>query len=195
VIRYLLKDKEVIACNEKEYDEWRKSLEYVWHIGDDTINNYRVSTIFMGRGHNFWGGPPLVFETMVFGHNKEILEQERYSTYEEAEKGHKEMIEKYLNKRKKMMNDEIKSINIPAEAILIRSLYDLLINQLEEVIRSLCQEIMEEGSQKPLEKSLDYYIDTASNKLKNEFNKELKILFNHSKLVEIKDAVSKILEE
>jgi hypothetical protein len=37
------------------------------------------------------GGPPLIFETMVFGGSKDG-EMDRYSTKEEAEKGHEAMV-------------------------------------------------------------------------------------------------------
>ncbi len=51
----------------------------------------RVSTVFLGLDHSWDGGPPLLFETMIFGgaHNDY---QERYSTWEEAEKGHAEAV-------------------------------------------------------------------------------------------------------
>jgi hypothetical protein len=46
-----------------------------------------VSTVFLGMNHQYGDGPPLLFETMVFGGEFD-QEQERYSTYEEAEAGH-----------------------------------------------------------------------------------------------------------
>lgn len=36
------------------------------HIGDEQIGACRVSTIFLGIDHSFGGGPPVLFETMVF---------------------------------------------------------------------------------------------------------------------------------
>ena len=54
----------------------------------------KVSTIFWGLDHNHSGeGPPLIFETMVFG-GKFDKEMERYSSWEEAEEGHKQMVSK-----------------------------------------------------------------------------------------------------
>lgn len=54
----------------------------------------RVSTVFLGLDHNFMRhGPPLLFETMVFMDDE--CEQERYATWDEAEAGHKRMVEKY----------------------------------------------------------------------------------------------------
>jgi len=50
-----------------------------------------VSTVFLGLSHQYGCGPPILFETMIFGgeHNEY---QERYSTWEEAEAGHKQAV-------------------------------------------------------------------------------------------------------
>jgi len=52
-----------------------------------------VSTIFLGLDHRPWGahGPPILFETMVFGGPLD-QEQERYGTWEEAAAGHTAMV-------------------------------------------------------------------------------------------------------
>lgn len=47
----------------------------------------RVSTVFLGLDHQFFGGPPHIFETMIFGGPHDQY-QERYSTWAEAEAGH-----------------------------------------------------------------------------------------------------------
>lgn len=52
-----------------------------------------VSTVFIGIDHSFGDGPPLLFETMVFG-GPLADEQERYSTWAEAESGHAAMVER-----------------------------------------------------------------------------------------------------
>jgi len=46
-----------------------------------------VSTVWIGINHRFGGGPPLIFETMVFGPEREVYCQ-RYSTEEQAREGH-----------------------------------------------------------------------------------------------------------
>ena len=46
-----------------------------------------VSTVFLGLDHAFGSGPPMLFETMVFG-GKYSDEQWRYSTWDEALEGH-----------------------------------------------------------------------------------------------------------
>lgn len=48
---------------------------------------YSVSTVFLGLDHQFGDGPPLVFETMIFGGPLDQY-QERYCTWAEAEAGH-----------------------------------------------------------------------------------------------------------
>jgi len=54
----------------------------------DTRDDITVSTVLLGLDH-FWGeGPPLIFETMIFGGDHDN-DQWRYSTREEAEEGHR----------------------------------------------------------------------------------------------------------
>jgi hypothetical protein len=69
-----------------------------------------VSTVFLGIDHRYWGrGPPILFESMAFQHEgrttnlfgreqavPETLAQERYTSWDDAETGHKAMVRKYL---------------------------------------------------------------------------------------------------
>lgn len=57
------------------------------------IKSVRVSTVFLGINHAFDDGPPLLFETMVFG-GPLSDEQDRCSTYDEAEAMHERMCER-----------------------------------------------------------------------------------------------------
>ena len=57
------------------------------HVADKEIGNVRVSTVFLGLNHSFGDGPPLLFETMIFGGEHDGY-QERCSTYSEAEAMH-----------------------------------------------------------------------------------------------------------
>lgn len=55
-----------------------------------------VSTVFLGLNHRFGDGPPLIFETMVFGPDSYIdMDCERYSTEEQAKAGHEAMVAKW----------------------------------------------------------------------------------------------------
>ena len=85
-------------------EEWGKlsdDKDYTVIKQEGVKNNRWVSTIWLGLDRQFGEGEPLVFETMVFptGDWGE-LDVRRYTTEEEAIKGHKEMVEKW-NKIKK----------------------------------------------------------------------------------------------
>src|SRR5690348_9039004 len=80
--------------------EWAMDLEKPRHVAQDLLwNGILVSTVWLGLDHNYseWG-PPLIFETMTFDHLRQYStyreEQERYSTYEDAEEGHRRMVDK-----------------------------------------------------------------------------------------------------
>ncbi len=75
-----------------EWGEWFKDLSRRT-VAKDTVGSVNVSTVFIGLDYNFEGGEPILFETMVFGGE---LDQEeiRYRTWEEAEAGHKLMLER-----------------------------------------------------------------------------------------------------
>ena len=74
-----------------KWAEWFEKAER--HIAKTKVGEANVSTIFLGIDHNFTGGIPILFETMVFG-GKLDQEEERYATWEEAERGHKEMVKR-----------------------------------------------------------------------------------------------------
>lgn len=88
---YILDGHKVI---ETDLMTWAKAVRSTdRHVGKTTIGDAEVSTVFLGINHRFGNGPPLLFETMVFGG---ILdqEQERYTTWEEAEEGHRAMVDR-----------------------------------------------------------------------------------------------------
>lgn len=90
IIFYILDGKAVKpVATVEEWARWfQKAGKPIRHIGDDTISGIRVSTVFLGIDHSFGeSGPPIVFETMVFGGPLDQV-QERYATYEEAFNGH-----------------------------------------------------------------------------------------------------------
>jgi hypothetical protein len=70
-------------------DERHVARDVVGHPEGGSIT---VSTVWMGINHNFSGdGPPLIFETMVFGGE---LSQDtwRWSTHKEAREGHAQVL-------------------------------------------------------------------------------------------------------
>jgi hypothetical protein len=81
---------------------WAKSLEGKDRHVDQTKlpGGIRVSTVFLGIDHNFFDeGPPLLFETMIFGIDDDSY-QTRCSTYDQAVKMHEKAL-KHVEKRKK----------------------------------------------------------------------------------------------
>lgn len=66
-------------------------------VARDVIGESEVSTVFLGMNHNYGEGPPLLFETMIFGGPQDSF-QRRYSTRKEAMIGHRTIVE-LLKKR------------------------------------------------------------------------------------------------
>lgn len=94
--------------------EWAKDFENMElrRVGQDFLpNGIEVSTVWLGLDHNYAPrGRPLIFETMLFVAQKkeieifgrihsfdreEIGDQWRYSTEEEALRGHKMLVKKW----------------------------------------------------------------------------------------------------
>jgi hypothetical protein len=74
-------------------EEWQRRYENsLYRLVDSTeVGDYLVSTVWLGLNHN-WNpdGPPLVYETMVFGGSTEP--QYRWTTEEEAKKNHRSIV-------------------------------------------------------------------------------------------------------
>lgn len=66
------------------------------HVAKTTVDGMLVSTVFLAMDHSFLGGPPLLFETMVFDQGGDSpwmdLHCERYSTWDEAAAGHEAVV-------------------------------------------------------------------------------------------------------
>lgn len=95
---YILKDKNPVPVDDvltwaRWFEEASRSKERI--VAQEKVTEtVEVSTVFLGLDHNFLGKEPaLLFETMVFGGDLDG-EQDRYSTWEEAEAGHQEMLKR-----------------------------------------------------------------------------------------------------
>ena len=91
--KYILDGHKVVPCD--DLITWGKWLENIdaRRVASNEKGDVKVSTVFLGLNHRFGDGPPLLFETMIFGGPYDQNE-DRYSTWEEAEAGHKRMCEK-----------------------------------------------------------------------------------------------------
>ena len=99
--RYILRGKEAIPCD--DLMQWAMNFESTdRHVAKTTITpadsslpSSHVSTVFLGLDHAWDSGPPLLFETMVFNGPMD-QEMDRYSTWEEAEAGHDDMVQRVM---------------------------------------------------------------------------------------------------
>jgi hypothetical protein len=89
--KYILEGHKPIPVDDiLAWGQWFENMDNS-RVAFTELENCEVSTVFLGLDHQWGTGPPLLFETMIFGgsHNEY---QERYATWEEAEDGHKRAI-------------------------------------------------------------------------------------------------------
>jgi hypothetical protein len=73
--------------------EWATAFEdfEAKRVAKTTVGDAEVSTVWLGLDHQFGDGPPLIFETMIFG-GEHDQEQSRYSTEKQAREGHERIV-------------------------------------------------------------------------------------------------------
>lgn len=92
--KYILNGKEpVLASDTLEWARWFENADSRRVASDRVCEEAEVSTVFLGLDHGYGEGAPLLFETLVFGGALDG-EMERYSTWDEAERGHQAMVER-----------------------------------------------------------------------------------------------------
>lgn len=84
---YKLDGKKVVPT-----DDPTEAFKNDIRVAKDTIGDVEISTVFSKIDHGY-GSTPVLFETMIFGGELD-QEQKRYTSWEEAEKGHRVMVEK-----------------------------------------------------------------------------------------------------
>lgn len=97
VYYYLDENKNCVPCSVEEYS--RKFESDKKRVAYDEVKEKRISTVFLGIDHQFVdNGTPLLFETMIFPLDSFMDEYcERYSTWQEAEEGHKKVLQAVIN--------------------------------------------------------------------------------------------------
>lgn len=72
--------------------EWAQRMATIdkRRVAEDIIGRCNVSTVFLGINHQWGSGPPLLFETMIFGGLVDQELQWRYPTWDTAIAGHQE---------------------------------------------------------------------------------------------------------
>lgn len=87
---WVLRDKRAVPV--ATIEEWAREYdENTRRVAETTIGKSWISTVFLGIDHSFGGPRPLLFESMVFG-GPLADEQIRYSTWDEAERGHADLV-------------------------------------------------------------------------------------------------------
>ena len=74
-----------------EYAMWEKNPTKRI-VKKDTIEDIRISTVFLGLDHAFKSDTPILWETMIFGGEYDNY-QERYTSYEDALIGHQKALD------------------------------------------------------------------------------------------------------
>jgi hypothetical protein len=101
---YYVLDKNNVPVKELDVNKWAKSVCDIKkrRVAHTKVGSKVVSTVFLGIDHGFGGGPPVVFETIVFG-GKYAESMQRYCTYQGAIEGHEEAVKlvKSVDKRNK----------------------------------------------------------------------------------------------
>jgi hypothetical protein len=92
-------------------------------VAKDFIGDIEISTVFLGIDHSYFQGPPVLYETMIFG-GKHDQYLRRYSNKEQAIEGH------------------IKAINIVIKPDIHAKVNDMLLNyQGKQITPDLGEEI------------------------------------------------------
>lgn len=89
--KYILEGKKAVPADLMTWAAWFEKADR--RVAFTTIGFSSVSTVFLGLDHQWGDGPPLLFETLVTG-GPMSDDMERYSTWQEAEAGHREIVER-----------------------------------------------------------------------------------------------------
>jgi hypothetical protein len=97
--KYILDGKNPVAVDDAlEWAKWFETADRT--VKKSKIGDAEISTVFLGLDHNWGLGPPVLFETMIFG-GRFDEDQDRYCTWDEAIKGHDCAVEKVKEKYSK----------------------------------------------------------------------------------------------
>lgn len=96
---YILnQERQVVPANVWEWEMWIREDTMRKVIAMYESPEIQISTVFLGLAHGERDGKPVLFETMVFGGDHDG-DMDRYCTVDEARKGHKEFLKKYVRGR------------------------------------------------------------------------------------------------
>lgn len=84
---FILNGKDAVPTDLSTWAKWFEGNFNKRQVSVTERDGIKVSTVFLGLDHSFGEGPPLIFETMIFGgpHDQDCW---RYTTWQQAEEGH-----------------------------------------------------------------------------------------------------------
>lgn len=77
--KYILVDGEPVEADLYTWAQWIETRQREKIVQQDYIGGVKVSTVFLGLNHNWGDGPPILWETMIFGGPHDQY-QERYAS-------------------------------------------------------------------------------------------------------------------
>jgi hypothetical protein len=93
--KYILDENNqpVLIEDVMEWARWFEKADRV--VARSVVGIYTVSTVFLGTDHRWDGGPPILWETMIFTSEPNELDefQERYTSHEDALSTHKIIVQ------------------------------------------------------------------------------------------------------
>jgi hypothetical protein len=86
---YILDGHTPVAIEDIDgWNHWMFKDKNLRIVKQDQLGPYWISTVFLGLGHSWRGGPPIQFETRIFCDDELNNDFKRYHTWDEAEAGH-----------------------------------------------------------------------------------------------------------
>ena len=85
-------DQNPVPCDLMTWARWLEGSSRVLEKTHSEDGSIEVSTVFLGLDHGFGGGPPVLWETMIFGGEHDQY-QERYTSKSDALKGHQKAVD------------------------------------------------------------------------------------------------------
>ena len=100
ILNYILNGHTpVVEPDLMKWAQWFETADR--HVVRDKVGDKEVSTVFLGLDYSFdylGKAKPIFFETMIFNEKGEAEDDWRYCTWEEAEAGHKKIVEELKSK-------------------------------------------------------------------------------------------------
>jgi hypothetical protein len=98
IFQYILVDRRAVPCPDMlTWGRWMENSFDERVVAKSDVREFHISTVFLGIDHNWLPGPPVLFETMVFeGEDGLGKDMYRYSTWDEAKRGHEEVVRRLM---------------------------------------------------------------------------------------------------